>query len=85
MNNIHVFLLLGALTNPSDLISVSFLYLQIKMEPLTPQPLSEEWFQQLSALIDAPQPLLLTPSQSLAFGMILSLVEYTYLVLFRIS
>jgi len=55
------------------------------MEALPLDPLSEDWFQAMSALIAAPQPLPLTFSQSFAPGMILSLVEYTYLVLFHLS
>ena len=55
------------------------------MAALQLEPLSEEWFQQLSALLDAPQAAALTSTQSFASGMLLSLVECINNVFFLLS
>ena len=50
------------------------------MAALQLEPLSDEWFQQFSALMDPPQALTLTSSQSFASGMFFAWSLYKFLV-----
>ena len=48
------------------------------MAALQLEPLSDEWFQQISALIDAPQAAALTTTQSFASGMFFTILLYKF-------
>ncbi len=50
------------------------------MAALQLEPLSDEWFQQISAQIDAPQVATLTSTQSFASGMFFDWSLYKFLV-----
>ncbi len=59
------------------------------MAALQLEPLSDDWFQQFSALMDAPQVAALTTTQSFASGMFLfftrSLLKFLVFLLFLAS
>ncbi len=50
------------------LISLQHFLLQIKIATLQPEPLRDEWFQLLSALIEAPEAAAITTNQDSASG-----------------